>query len=86
MNNDINAKIRQFIEPQVNGQPLEDKADIFQLGYVSSLFAMQLVGFIEKEFSIQVDNEDLNIENFNCIEHLSAFVTRKLEKIAKRYT
>ncbi len=80
MHHNIKNKIRQFIEPQINQQPLEDNSDIFQLGYVNSLFAMQLVSFIENEFYIKVKNEELDINNFNCIDNLTTYITGKLDK------
>lgn len=51
--------------------------DIFQLGFVNSMFALQLVMYIEKEFGIEVSNEDLDIKNFNTVNHIAAFVESK---------
>jgi acyl carrier protein len=54
-----------------------DRDDIFALGFVNSLFAMQLVMFIEKEFGITVEDEDLDIQNFNTVEAIANLVERK---------
>jgi len=51
--------------------------DIFELGFVNSMFALQLVMYLEKEFGIQVENDDLNIVNFNTINNLTGFVESK---------
>jgi len=57
---------------------LADDADIFDLGLVDSLFAVQLVMFVENEFSIVAEREDLNIRNFCSIAALTEFVEAKL--------
>ena len=47
---------------------------------MNSLFAMQLVLFVEKTFKIQLEGEDLNMNNLNSINALAELVNRKLEK------
>ena len=54
------TKIKAFISRFIN-HPLQDDDDIFSLGFINSLFAMQLVLFVEKEFKIKVDNNDLDL-------------------------
>lgn len=80
MNQKVKGKVRYFIESHINVQLLEDESDIFQLGYVNSLFAMQLVSFIEKEFNIKVENDELKINNFNCLSNLTNYITLKLSE------
>jgi methoxymalonate biosynthesis acyl carrier protein len=48
-------------------------------GYVNSLFAMQLVAFLESEFHLRIDNEDLEIENFRSVNALVRLVEKKLK-------
>jgi methoxymalonate biosynthesis acyl carrier protein len=38
---------------------------------------MQLVLFVEKEFGIQVDNEDLELSNFESVNALTRLVMAK---------
>jgi methoxymalonate biosynthesis acyl carrier protein len=70
--------IRAFIATFVRNPELADADDIFALGHTNSLFAMQLVLFVEKRFGITVENEDLDIENFRSIDAIASFVDRKL--------
>lgn len=70
------AKARAFLSQFFRAQSLSDKEDIFALG-LNSLFAMQLVLWIEKEFGIAVEDEDLDIQNFSSINAIAAFVERK---------
>lgn len=74
------AKIRGFLSRFLRTHTLQDEEDIFALGSVNSLFAMQLVMFIEKEFEITVENEDLEIENFRTIQDIGRFIERKMSQ------
>jgi methoxymalonate biosynthesis acyl carrier protein len=38
---------------------------------------MQLVLFVEKEFGIQIENEDLELHNFQSVNAISQLVARK---------
>jgi acyl carrier protein len=44
---------------------------------VNSLFAVQLMNFIEKKFAIEMDVDDLDIENFKSLNATASFVARK---------
>lgn len=69
--------IRAFIMQSFKDHAIGDDEDIFSVGFVNSLFAMQLVRFIEGEFQITVENEDLDIDNFRTINFITRLVERK---------
>jgi len=71
------SKIRQFLSRFFRSREIGDEEDIFELGFVNSLLAMQLVSFIEKEFGVAVEDEDLDLDNFRSIAALDALVERK---------
>ncbi|MEP7339827.1 MAG: phosphopantetheine-binding protein [Acidobacteriota bacterium] len=71
------ASIREFLSRFFRGYDLRDDEDIFALGYVNSLFAMQLVMFVEKQFLITVEDEDLEMDNFRSINALAGLIERK---------
>jgi acyl carrier protein len=75
----IKECIRNFTVKNSRENEISDNDDIFQKGFVTSLFAMQLVMFVEKEFNIKVSNDDLNLDNFNTINNLECYVKSKLE-------
>lgn len=56
--------------------------DIFESGYTNSLFAMQLVDFVERQFGIEIDAEDLQIDNFRTVARVAALVERKTARAA----
>jgi methoxymalonate biosynthesis acyl carrier protein len=74
---EVAATIRQFLSRYLRNLDIGDDDDIFALGFVNSLLAMQLVTFVEKEFSLSVDDVDLDLDNFRSIGAISNFVARK---------
>jgi len=70
------ADIRTFIEGRLRAVDLADDQDIFAMGLANSLFAMELVLFIEKHFGMQISNEDLDSANFRTISAMAGLVDR----------
>lgn len=70
--------IREFVGNHINGLNIGNDEDIFATGYVNSLFAVQLVMFVENVFGVAVSGDDLDIRNFRTINHIDAFVANKL--------
>jgi methoxymalonate biosynthesis acyl carrier protein len=71
--------IRNYIMENVNLQELDDDFDIFEAGLVNSLFAIELMTFLEKAFDIKVTMDDLDMENFKTVNSTGRFVQRKKE-------
>ena len=71
------SKIKEFLSRFFKNHELQPEEDIFALGFVNSLLAMQLVAFVEKEFGIRVGDEDLDLDNFRSILAISNLVARK---------
>jgi acyl carrier protein len=69
--------IRNFILDSINIPDLNDDDNLFESGIVNSLFAVQLMTFIEKSFNIEVTMDDLSMENFSSVNATSLFVERK---------
>ena len=80
---EVTLKTSDFVGQHVNTAEIDGDVDIFATGMVNSLFAMQLVLYVEKEFGAVVENEDLDLENFKSINALCNFVSRKLGLAAR---
>ena len=72
----IKIKIREFIGKKNKKKTFEDSDDLFKLGFVDSLFALQLVMFVEKEFKIKVSNKEINEDNFRSVDAIAETVSR----------
>jgi len=74
---DIKQAVRQFIFSAIRLPDLGDDDNLFESGIVNSLFAVQLMTFVEKAFGIEVQSDDLDIENFKSLNATTEFVVRK---------
>lgn len=73
----VSEQIRAFILNAVNLPALQDDDNLFESGIVNSLFAIQLMTFIERTFGLEVGVDDLDIENFKSVNAAAAFVFAK---------
>ena len=73
----IREKIRAFILASIPIPDLKDDDNLFESGIVNSLFAVELMTFLEKTFAVEVGPDDLEIANFQSINAAADFVTRK---------
>ena len=71
-------KVRTFLSTFIQHNNFKDDDHLFEKGYVSSLMAMELVVFLESEFSIQIGNDDLKLENFKSVTAICSLIENKL--------
>ena len=74
---DVQIRIKEFLSRFFRQHDLQPDEDIFALGFVNSLLAMQLVNFVEKEFGVTVADDDLDLDNFRTLAAMDALVERK---------
>jgi len=74
---DIKKQIKTFILAYLSLEDISDDYDLFETGLVNSAFAMQLVTFLESEFAITFQNDDLEIKNFQSIRCICDFILYK---------
>jgi len=72
------AKIVEFLGQFITDTDIDPDLNLFESGLVTSLFAMQLLLYVEQEFAIQVTNEDLDVKNFHSLNAVTDFVMRKI--------
>ena len=76
----VASSFRTFITTHFPGskrRPLENADSLLESGIIDSLGVLDLVAFIETEFKITVEDDDLTPENFQSIDRMMAFVDRK---------
>ena len=73
----IHEKVVAFLDRYMDVENVKEDMDFVKAGLVNSLFAMQLVIYLESEFSIVVENEDIDPQNFSTIGAIVRFVERK---------
>jgi len=76
----VNERIRGFILdtfPLARKQNVKDSDNLLDSGIIDSLGMLDVVSFLEREFGIHVDDEELVPENFESVDNLVGFVGRK---------
>ena len=76
----IREGVGRFLRRHTGHEGLGEGEDVFCAGYVNSLFALQLVMFVERSFGVRVEEADLDRCNFCSIEAIERFVVGKLSK------
>lgn len=79
----MSADRKETIEKYVKESTLSDPSQIshetmlFQDGYFDSMGFMMLIDYLEEQFGVQSNDEDLVEENFESINAISDYITRK---------
>lgn len=75
----VAQQIQDFLAGRVNQEVPSDQ-DLFRTGLVSSMFAMELVVFLEQTYGIAIVGPDLKLDNFRSVDSMSALVGRLLDE------
>ncbi|MFJ1751239.1 acyl carrier protein [Streptomyces sp. NPDC088116] len=73
--NDIAAELLGFLTARTKANWERDQ-DLFAVGGMSSLFAMQLVVHLEKTYGIVISGADLMLDNFRTVDAMVRLVNR----------
>jgi len=77
----LKEKIRAFITENmaiIDGDiTINDRDNIFEKGFVDSMFAMKLVAFLENDFKIEILDSDLDLSNFSSVQNIVSFLEKK---------
>ena len=79
--NKLKDKIRQFIVEDFlfgDDNGLKDDTSFLDEGIIDSTGILELVSFLEEEFSISVEDEELIPENLDSIMNVVAYLGRKM--------
>jgi acyl carrier protein len=81
VSDNYSAEIRAFIVRNFlfgqDSQALADDQSLLESGIVDSTGLLELVGFVEEQYGIKVDDAELVPENLDSLRNLSQFVGRK---------
>ncbi len=78
---DIKASIKDYILEEFvpDGDiDVEDNTNLLEEEVVDSLGIFTLVSFIENKFSVSIDAEEVNLDNFETLESITTLVESKL--------
>ena len=81
MMNEIKSKIRAFIvENFLYGEDsdLEDDTSFLGEGIIDSTGILELVGFLEETYDLEVDDDELLPENLDSLDNVTAYLASKM--------
>ena len=56
---------------------INDSDNIFEKGFVDSMFAMKLVAFLENDFNIEILDDELDLGNFSSVQNIVSLLEKK---------
>lgn len=74
----IRAFVNENLVPTNETVTFKDDDNIFERGFVNSLFAMKLLNFVENEFNIIVENEEMDMANFSSVDNINNLIQSKI--------
>ena len=78
---EVETKIKDYIAKNLlfsnNGYGYSDDASFLEEGIVDSQGVMELVMFVEDQFHVTVDDEDITPDNFDSVRLLADYIRRK---------
>lgn len=78
---EVRANIKEYIIEEFvpdNDIDVEDDTNLLEEEVVDSLGIFTLVSFIENKFDVSVDAEEVNLDNFETLDSITALVESKL--------
>ena len=79
---EIQQQVRDYVVENFmysdDADELADDLSLLDNGIMDSTGVLELVGFIEENFEIQVDDTELVPENFDSVDLITAYIQRKL--------
>ena len=78
---EIKDKIRSFIVEDFlfgDDQGLEDTTSFLDEGIIDSTGMLELISFLEEQFSIEIADDEMVPENLDSISNVLSFLNRKL--------
>ena len=61
---------------------LQGSSSLIEAGLIDSTGVLELVGFLEEEFDIRIQDDDLTPENFDSVDNILQYLERKRQEAA----
>lgn len=77
---DFEAKVREFIQKNFYAArtgEFADDASLLDLGIVDSTGILEVIGFLETDLGVHVEDEEMVPENLDSVAAIAAFARRK---------
>lgn len=69
-------KIMNFLSTYIGSEKINDNDNLFELGFLTSLDVLDLVDFIENEFNIELDDDDIGMRYLGTIAGMMELIDK----------
>lgn len=77
---DTKERIFQFFADKKKADGLSYDTELLKSRHINSLFALEIVMFVEREFKIKLSKKEISTDNFHSINAIAALVDSHLSK------
>jgi acyl carrier protein len=80
----ITEQIRSFIGqkfPLARRRKIHDEDNLLESGVIDSLGVLEIVTFLNEDYSLIVEDDDLTPEHFQSIHSIANFVEQRLQAV-----
>lgn len=75
---DIRTDIKNFLKKQApKGTSFNDSDSLLASGVIDSMKMLDLISFVEQQFSIAIDEDEMMPDNFESVDAITRFVEEK---------
>lgn len=82
---DTASRIQYYLEEHYalsrKGIQLRHNTLLLEKKIIDSVGMLELIGFVEKTFSITVPDEDISPEHFGTVEKITAYIARRQSQV-----
>ena len=71
-------EVRAYLGTHLGDRTPDDDADLYENGYLNSLFAVQIVLWLEQHYGLAVGGDDLVMANFRSIAAIAKFIDSRI--------
>jgi acyl carrier protein len=75
----LRDELRAFLKKLSGAAAIADDEELFARGLLNSLYALQLVQFVESRFQLALRDDELDLANFHSIEAIARLIERRAE-------
>lgn len=74
----IEEQILNIVKSITQNETVEINQNLLDEGVLDSLTTIELIAKLEEQFKINIENDELNHENFNTISSISSIIKKKI--------
>lgn len=78
---EIKEKVSKFIKELVNEVNISNDENLFENGLLNSIHVLDLIAFIEDTFSIDLMEDDIDMNSFGSINNIVEMLDKKIVKV-----